>query len=444
MGYGAAVTYSLCGLGVSAYSQFRGLYGVLLGMRDYSSCAARRHVLFKKCRHANLEIMSRKISQTEFLEEARTIHGLRYDYSQSIYQGRNINLTITCRKHGPFNQQPSSHIGQKAGCPKCSREVRQGPRISTDEFAVKARAIHGNKYDYSKAVFTGAKQEILIGCPDHGLFKQMAQGHLAGRGCPECGKIVAAKTPRKCYTTERFLESAKKVHGELYDYSLVTFMRSVDEVKIICPKHGVFEQLPYTHLRGAGCQKCVGAKIAKKNVGFTPAAFIAKCQELHPALDFCQTKYINRRLMVSVSCQQHGAMYILPSTLLRGHGCPKCTQAGFAGKATGWTRSKWVARQEGRPAVLYVFKLQGDEEHFYKVGITYMPKQRIAQFPYKTEVVYLFSSQDAASIYNLERTVKAKFKHLRYRPLKSFAGQQECYSSAEDIKQYLQNVCIAE
>lgn len=41
-------------------------------------------------------------------------------------------------------------------------------------------------------------------------------------------------------TTEEFIEKAKKVHGDKYDYSLVEYKDSRVKVKIICPKHGVF------------------------------------------------------------------------------------------------------------------------------------------------------------------------------------------------------------
>jgi hypothetical protein len=43
-------------------------------------------------------------------------------------------------------------------------------------------------------------------------------------------------------TKEYFLEKARKVHGDKYDYSLVEFPLPIREgkVPIICKKHGVF------------------------------------------------------------------------------------------------------------------------------------------------------------------------------------------------------------
>lgn len=41
---------------------------------------------------------------------------------------------------------------------------------------------------------------------------------------------------------EEWIEKAKKVHGDFYDYSLIEYINGSSFVKIICPKHGMFEQ----------------------------------------------------------------------------------------------------------------------------------------------------------------------------------------------------------
>ena len=57
-------------------------------------------------------------------------------------------------------------------------------------------------------------------------------------------------------TTEEFIEEAKKVHGNKYDYSKVVYVNSATKVSIVCPTHGVFIQTPNQHLRGGGCRGC--------------------------------------------------------------------------------------------------------------------------------------------------------------------------------------------
>ena len=51
---------------------------------------------------------------------------------------------------------------------------------------------------------------------------------------------------------EEFLASAKQVHKDKYDYSLADYVNAGTKVKIICPKHGTFEQTPSEHLSGDG------------------------------------------------------------------------------------------------------------------------------------------------------------------------------------------------
>ena len=46
------------------------------------------------------------------------------------------------------------------------------------------------------------------------------------------------------------------MHSNKYDYSKVEYVNTQTKVMIICPIHGVFEQIPSSHLKGYGCRKC--------------------------------------------------------------------------------------------------------------------------------------------------------------------------------------------
>lgn len=46
--------------------------------------------------------------------------GSRYDYSKVIYKRWDINVTIGCKYHGDFEQEPNVHY-QGSGCPDCAR-----------------------------------------------------------------------------------------------------------------------------------------------------------------------------------------------------------------------------------------------------------------------------------------------------------------------------------
>ena len=48
----------------------------------------------------------------------------------------------------------------------------------------------------------------------------------------------------------------------------MNYIDSKTKIKIICPKHNIFEQLPYEHLRGKGCPFCGREKASKSKVKY--------------------------------------------------------------------------------------------------------------------------------------------------------------------------------
>ncbi|MCQ2069413.1 MAG: hypothetical protein MJY68_10065 [Bacteroidaceae bacterium] len=66
-------------------------------------------------------------------------------------------------------------------------------------------------------------------------------------------------------STEEFIQKAKAVHGDRYDYSKVEYVNSSTKVCIICKKHGEFWQIPFSHLKGHGCVKCRADRNTKYN-----------------------------------------------------------------------------------------------------------------------------------------------------------------------------------
>lgn len=121
--------------------------------------------------------------------------------------------------------------------------------MDTKEFIQRAKAKHGGKFDYGKTVYVRAHDEVIVTCPKHGDFKQKAYSHLNGRGCAKCSRT-------KKHSQESFIEKARSVHGVTYDYSAVKYVNNKTKVAIVCEKHGVFYQVPNSHLSGRGCVKC--------------------------------------------------------------------------------------------------------------------------------------------------------------------------------------------
>ena len=182
----------------------------------------------------------------------------------------------------------------------------------TKEFIAKAKAVHGDKYDYSKVNYVDCNTKVTIICPSHGEFEQAPRTHLSGRGCPDCAK--------QRMTTEEFIEKAKKVHGDKYDYSKVKYVNKDTKVTIICPTHGEFEQNPRSHLTGQGCPSCGG------NKKLTTEEFVERARIVHgDKYDYSKVDYVNNNTKVTIICPTHGEFEQKPSGHLTGRGCPYCS-----------------------------------------------------------------------------------------------------------------------
>lgn len=61
--------------------------------------------------------------------------------------------------------------------------------LTTEEFIEKAKAVHGNKYDYSKVEYVNSRTKVCIICPIHGDFFQEANSHIQGKKCYLCEQL---------------------------------------------------------------------------------------------------------------------------------------------------------------------------------------------------------------------------------------------------------------
>ena len=196
-----------------------------------------------KCKKITLGNRFRKTLK-EFIRDAREVHGDRYNYSKVDYKNGSAEVCIICPEHGEFYRIANHHLISSGGCPSCS------PRISTAlRFIETSKKIHRDKYDYSKVEYKGANDKVCIVCPHHGEFFQRAADHIKGSGCAKCSGRIKS-------TTKSFVEKAKEIHGDRYNYSKVDYKNSTTPVEIFCKVHGYFSQTPKLHLRGSGCQKC--------------------------------------------------------------------------------------------------------------------------------------------------------------------------------------------
>ncbi len=188
--------------------------------------------------------------KAKFIENARKVHGDKYDYSLVEYVNIRTKVSIVCPVHGEFKQQPINHTTEKNGCPQCSRKHRIVLQTHTTiDFISKARTIHASRYDYSLVEYQGTNIKVKIICRIHGEFQQTPNSHINNKcGCPKCAGL--------CFSSEDFITKARVLHGDKYDYSKVNYIRYDEKVIILCKIHGEFLQTPGVHLKPCGCKTC--------------------------------------------------------------------------------------------------------------------------------------------------------------------------------------------
>lgn len=211
-------------------------------------------VLQKEKNHLFI-IMKKRLTKEDFVSKAHAIHGECYDYSKVVYVNNRTHVDIICLKHGVFSKTPLLHLlGQ--GCRVCSGKLH-----TTETFIERARSVHGDKFDYSLVNYVIGRAKVKIICSIHGEFEQVAEQHIHDKnGCPTCAGRIN--------DDEQFIEKAKQIHGETYSYKLVEYINNRTKIKIICNKHGIFEQIPDSHInKGSGCPDCkksIGENLIKK------------------------------------------------------------------------------------------------------------------------------------------------------------------------------------
>ena len=298
-------------------------------------------------------------------------------------------------------------------------------KLTTEEFVSRAHDVHGDQYDYSLVKYEGSKTPVKILCPEHGLFEQNPNVHLKGCGCTWC----ANNEKKKMFilTTKEFIERAREVHGNQYDYSLVKYEGAHTKVRITCPEHGVFEQVPGNHLAlKQGCPKCgVKQRSDKKRLG--DLRFIRCSREVHGnQYDYSLVKYIDNKTPVKITCPEHGIFKQRPDMHLhQKQGCPQCAQNGF---------------NPAKHAVLYILADDKQLPLFLKIGVTNNFKQRLTQLrretPHPVEKLVVYPFPHGGDAYKLEQEVHEVFRELN-AGMSGFNGATEWFKYSPAILDYV-------
>ncbi len=196
-----------------------------------------------------------KLKTTElFVRQAKSKHGDKYNYDQVRYINTRTKVTIYCKNcEESFSQLPACHI-RGHGCNKCG--IKSGSiknKLNLEEFVKNAKKVHGDKYNYDLVDYVGSRTKVIIFCVScNKTFSQRPVHHLRGSGCMECGAKLSIDKRKD--NNHIFIEKAKIVHGDRYNYDLVNYVRTDSKITIFCIScNKSFEQTPNHHIRGKGC-----------------------------------------------------------------------------------------------------------------------------------------------------------------------------------------------
>jgi hypothetical protein len=169
----------------------------------------------KQCKNIN---RAKTISQ--FIKDAVSIFGDRYDYSYVVYNNAYSKIKILCKIHGIFLQVAHYHLSGN-GCQKCKADtISFSFRKSLEKFIMEANLVHHNKYDYSKSIYINSQTKLIIICYKHGEFEQTPSNHLNEHGCSKCSISNTSKLETLWLDSlnipQKYRQKCIKINNKLY------------------------------------------------------------------------------------------------------------------------------------------------------------------------------------------------------------------------------------
>lgn len=181
---------------------------------------------------------------------------------------------------------------------------------------------HGNRFCYKEVNYKNVHKLVKIRCLKHNIvFEQRPILHIRSEHCcPICIKIYKSqKSPLKD-SREKFIEKAKIIFGNKYDYSKVEYINNKTPV-IIIYDNMEYTQRPDSHLTSR-CPEL------KWKVSLSNEEFIKKAIKIHGnTYTYDNVVYIDTKIKIKINCRKHGEFEQSPNSHLNGNGCSFCTES---------------------------------------------------------------------------------------------------------------------
>lgn len=138
-----------------------------------------------------------------------------YDKAEKEYVNFKTPVTIVCPEHGEFKVTPYNHHRSITGCPKCGHDLMiKNKTFTREKFIELAELKFPGKFDYSKVIYTRAKDKVIIRCIKHDKEFEITPDVFLGskHGCPDCAKGAAGLFSK--YTISELQEAINSIYGD--------------------------------------------------------------------------------------------------------------------------------------------------------------------------------------------------------------------------------------
>lgn len=187
----------------------------------------------------------------------------------------------------------------------------------------------------------------------------------------------------KKLNTEQFIEKAKCVHGDRYDYSLSRYEKAHSKIDIVCSLHGLFRQAPTSHLGGNGCPQCAEVARTSYKRKLNTKKFIERSVAVHgDKFNYSLTKYVDCHTRLTIVCSAHGEFNQRPHDHLKGYGCPLCKGEKISNSKKKITTGIFVERSNAIHSSFYDYSMSEYLGHDVKVTIGCPIHGRFSQYPH--------------------------------------------------------------
>lgn len=190
-----------------------------------------------------------------------------YDGAKIVYVNARTKVIVTCATHSDFDILPRDIVRRSYLCPECHKESKS-KKLDNKAEALKAAIVkrHGDKFDFTLFDYKDSQTQVTLRCKTHDHITELFPYDVERRVhiCEQCKSDAAHGTRTELVT---FLEKARAIHGERYNYSPTDYQGALAPITILCNNHGPFELPASSHLSGRGCQKCGYEQAALKKTG---------------------------------------------------------------------------------------------------------------------------------------------------------------------------------